>query len=206
MDNGRGAATSITLLAALLSLTGCRIGMERNDLGEYGNVKVATPFGGVQVKTNDISVVQGLGLPVYLNAKFLKNQDNNGAADVDLSLGGLRPRIKTASFESSDSPDKVSAFYLKALDHYGEVIECHNGRPVGSLAQTSEGLTCDMDRGDYFTIDGSHKVQLKAGSWQHQHIVVIDPKGSGSRMELVAIDLPGHTSSSQRNSDNSTGQ
>jgi predicted RNase H-like nuclease (RuvC/YqgF family) len=34
--------------------------------------------------------------------------------------------------------------------------------------------------------------QLKAGSKLHQHIVGIDPQGTGTKIGLVALDLPGH--------------
>jgi hypothetical protein len=33
---------------------------------------------------------------------------------------------------------------------------------------------------------------LKAGSKLHQHIVAIDPDGSGTKIGLVALDLPSH--------------
>ena len=33
--------------------------------------------------------------------------------------------------------------------------------------------------------------QLKAVSVSHQHIVAIDPEGSGTKIGLIALDLPG---------------
>jgi hypothetical protein len=38
-------------------------------------------------------------------------------------------------------------------------------------------------------------LELKAGSQQHQHIVGIDAQGGGTKIELVALDLPGDASS-----------
>jgi hypothetical protein len=132
MDVRRGIATLATLLAALSTITACRI--EKNDKGDASNVKVATPFGGMNVKTNDSSVLQGLGLPIYPGAQFQEEQGkSNGSADVNLSLGSFTLRVKSAAFKSSDSPEKLIAFYRKALDHYGDVIECQNGQTVGSL-------------------------------------------------------------------------
>ena len=40
----------------------------------------------------------------------------------------------------------------------------------------------------------SGKMELKAGSKQHQHIVAVDPEGNGTKFGLVALDLPGHIS------------
>ena len=42
--------------------------------------------------------------------------------------------------------------------------------------------------------DESGKMELKAGSKQHQHIVAVDPEGSGTKFGIVALDLPGRIS------------
>jgi hypothetical protein len=76
------------------------------------------------------------------------------------------------------------------------VIECQNDKAVGSPTRTSEGLTCDNEKENHISVndDMSGKMELKAGSKQHQHIVAIDPEGSGTKFGLVALDLPGHIS------------
>jgi hypothetical protein len=184
------AATWVILLAVLLVVAVFRI--EKNHSGEYGNVRVATPFGGVEIKTNDTSVVQGVGLPAYPEAELQRKEgDYNGDADVDMKFGGVRLRVTTVRYKSSDSPDKVSAFYRKALSRYGDVIECHNGLSVGIPTQTPEGLTCDKADA-HLSSDGSDMMELKAGSKQFRHIVVIDPDRNGSMMELVAVQMPKH--------------
>jgi hypothetical protein len=178
----------------MLLVSGCRIESDKH--GDNDNVKIATPFGGMQVKTNDAAVVDGIGLPVYPGAELVKKKNNDGAADVNMSFGSFQLRVKAASFKTSDSPDKVAAFYRKALARYGDVIDCQNNKAVGSPAKTAEGLTCDNEKSNHITVDDevSNKRELKAGSKQHQHIVAIDPDGSGSKMGLVSLDLPGHLS------------
>ena len=64
------------LLAALTVVmitiaTGCRVDSSKQN--EYGkpNVRVATPFGGVQVKTDDAQVEHRLGLPIYPGAELV---------------------------------------------------------------------------------------------------------------------------------------
>src|SRR5258707_15836546 len=173
---------------------GWRVGSERG--GGRRRVEVATPFGGMTVKTNDNAVIEGLGLPVYPGAELVKKDKNNGAADVNMSFGSFQLRVKAASYRTTDSPDQVTAFYRKALGRYGDVIQCQNDKPVGTPSRTAEGLTCDDEKHNhvYVNDDESGKMELKAGSKQHQHIAAIDPDGNGTKFGLVALDLPGHLS------------
>jgi hypothetical protein len=185
----------VATLIALTALTsGCRIESDKKNGND--NVKIATPFGGMTVKTNDAVVVDGLGLPLYPGAELVKKDKNNGAADVNMSFGSFQLRVKAASYRTADSPDQVTAFYRKALGRYGEVIQCQNDKPVGTPTRTAEGLTCDNEKKNhvYVNDDESGKTELKAGSKQHQHIAAIDPDGNGTKFGLVALDLPGHLS------------
>jgi hypothetical protein len=183
------------MIVGVVLVSGCRIETDKH--GDNDNVKIATPFGGMSVKTNDAAVVDGIGLPVYPGAVLVKKQkDNDGAADINMSFGSFQLRVKAVSYKTSDSPDLVAAFYRKALGRYGDVINCQDNKPVGSVTKTAEGLTCNNDNGDHIHVDNeiSGKVELKAGSKQHQHIVGIDPDGSGTKIGMVALDLPGHFS------------
>ena len=183
-----------TMITAMALMSGCRIESDKKNGND--NVKIATPFGGMTVKTNDAAVVDGLGLPVYPGAELVKKDKNNGAADVNMSFGSFQLRVKAASYRTSDSPEQVTAFYRKALGRYGDVIQCQKDRPVGAPTRTAEGLTCDNEKGNhvYVNDDESGKMELKAGSKQHQHIAAIDPEGNGTKFGLVALDLPGHLS------------
>jgi hypothetical protein len=202
MQTKRSLAAAMVLGVMLAS--GCRIESDKH--GDNDNVKIATPFGGLQVKTND-AAVEGIGLPVYPGAVLVKKQkDNDGAADINMSFGGFQLRVKAAGYKTPDSPDQVKAFYRKALGRYGNVIECQNDRAVGLPSQTAEGLTCDNEKQNHITVGNeiSGKVELKAGSKQHQHIVGIDQDGSGTKMGLVALDLPGHFSFGDSDKDRQT--
>lgn len=180
------------MIVGILGVSGCRVQSDKH--GDSNNVKIATPFGGLQVKTNGAAVLEGTGLPEYPGAELMKKDKDNGAADVNLSFGRFQLRVKAMSYRSTDDSDKVSAFYRKALGRYGDVIQCQNGKAVGTPTQTSEGLTCDNDKDNHIAVDEavSGKMELKAGSKLHQHIIAIDPDGSGTKFALVALDLPGH--------------
>jgi hypothetical protein len=194
MRNNQTVVVAMMITATAL-MSGCRIESDKKNGND--NVKIATPFGGMTVKTNDAAVVDGLGLPVYPGAELVKKDKNSGAADVNMSFGSFQLRVKAASYRTQDSPEQVTAFYRKALGRYGDVIQCQNDRPVGTPTRTAEGLTCDNNEKQnhvYVNDDESGKMELKAGSKQHQHIAAIDPEGNGTKFGLVALDLPGHLS------------
>jgi hypothetical protein len=200
MNAKRAVLSAVAVSTAMMS--GCRVDTDRQ--GDNKNVKVATPFGGVQVKTNDAMNIEGIGLAVYPGAEMVRKKDkDNGSADVNLSFGRFQLRVKAANYQTPDSPEKVSAFYKDALKKYGVVIECNHDRPVGTPTQTAEGLTCsDGDKKHSVSeADASGKTELKTGSKQHQHIVAIEPNGSGTKFGLVALDLPGNLSISDAASD-----
>src|SRR5437899_5167341 len=67
------------VILSMVTMSGCRV--DTNRQGDNENVKVATPFGGVQVKTNGAMNVEGIGLPVYPGAELVKKRDkDNGSA------------------------------------------------------------------------------------------------------------------------------
>jgi hypothetical protein len=183
------------VVLCVVTISGCRVDTSNKSGNE--NVKVVTPFGGVQVKTNDQTNIEGIGLPVYPGAELVKKKDkNSSSADVNLSFGRFQLRIKAADYRTPDSPDKVRSFYKDALKRYGTVIECNHDQPVGTPTQTDEGLTCsDGDKKNSGTsANASGKTELKTGSKQHQHIVSIEPDGEGTKFAMVALDLPGNLS------------
>lgn len=187
------AKQTLVMLAALgcVAVTGCRIDSHKQ--GDSDNVKIATPFGGMQVKTNNAAVQSTIGLPDYPGATPMKK---DGTADINMSFGSFQLRVKAISYRTTDSPEKVQAFYRDALHHFGDVIQCSDNRPVGTPTRTAEGLTCDREKDSHVTVneDISKKLELKAGSPQHQHIVAIEPENGGTKFGLVALDLPGHIS------------
>ncbi len=188
---GRGRPAAVILAAAITLAcgSGCRISSH----GHSGdnNVDVATPFGGVDIKTNDAARRATVGLPQYPGATPVHDDHNTGAADIDMSFGSFHLRVKALSYRTPDSPEKVMSFYRDALRRYGDVIECHYGRPVGTPTRTAEGLSCDpSDFGDHQHHDGK-EFELKTGSEKHQHLVTIEHEGGGTKFAIVALDLPG---------------
>lgn len=191
-----GAAALGAALASSLALTGCfSVKVDKDANGKEKTVQVETPFGGVHVNT-DQTTASDLGLPVYPGAVPVTDDDKHKSADVHLGFGDWQLRIKAVSYSTSDSRDKVVAFYKKALARYGDVITCQGDTPVGTPTVTGDGLTCD-DKGKnnnnvkFDDNDFRQDFQLKVGSKRHQHIVGFeDPKNGKTRIALVALDLP----------------
>ena len=180
------------LAAALLA--GCEVDTHKD--GDSKDVKIATPFGGMRVKTNDTVVLEDIGLPAYPGAVAVKKDSDKdtSSADVNMSFGSFQLRVKAASYRTDDSPAKVEKFYRDGLKRFGDVIACRDDRAVGTPEHTAEGLTCDNQKEGHITVDdhpSKDKLELKAGSKQHQHIVAIDAEGGGTKFGLVALDLPG---------------
>ncbi len=188
-------ALALAILAAGL-LNGCRAETSKDAAGE--RVRVATPFGGLQLKTNESAAESGIGLPLYPGATLVKkqkgngkeNDNDNGAADINLSFGSMSLRVKVLSYETADAPSDVQRFYRKELGRFGTVIACMDDRPYGQPTRTPEGLTCDKDSKGSETSAAEGAIELKAGSEQHQHTVSIEKQGSGTKFALVLVDLP----------------
>ncbi len=193
----RLSSTPILLPTLLILLTGC---MVQSKKGANGNddVAISTPLGGMTVKTDAGAVQDKLGLPLYPGAvPEAKKDKDNGSADVDMNFGAFHIRVLAMGFTSTDSPEKVSAFYRKALAQYSDVIECQGKQPVGTPAKTGLGLTCADDNHVSTEVRGSGKVtvngnetELKAGSPARQHIVSFKADGAGTHFGLVRLELP----------------
>jgi hypothetical protein len=194
------ALIATTLLTLALTL-GCRIESDKH--GDSDNVKIATPFGGMSVKTNDAVAWRNTGLQPYPGAVLVKQDKDSGAADINFSFGSFQLRVNAVSYRTSDSPAKVTDFYRTALASYGDVIQCSGRHSVGTPTQTAEGLTCDDDSNKKVNVsdDPSAHVELKAGSKTRQHLVEISPDGNGTKFGLVALDLPSHVTLGEEKDD-----
>jgi hypothetical protein len=199
--NAVGLLASVVLAAGV---AGCRIHVDKGANGEDKSVQVDTPFGGIHVNT-DQTTAADLGLPAYPGAQIAADKEDDKSADIHMGFGEWEMRVMVVNYSSSDSQDKVEAFYKKALDRYGDVLTCQGNAPVGTPTVTSEGLTCAEDKhanvqvNDHGQSFGYHSdkngLELKAGSERHQHIVGFDDSATGqTRFALVAVDLPSGSS------------
>jgi len=191
------------LAAACFFLAGCSISHNKN--GDGDNVRMSTPFGSMHIKTDKDANIAGIGLTTYPGSVPVKEHDGkkSDAADINLNFGDFHLGVKAASFQTSDSPDKVEAFYRKDMARYGEILKCEGKNTVGQPTRTAAGLTCSQNEdhhphGIHIDANDASHLELRAGSPEHEHIVGIQPKDGGTKIGLVALDLPGHHDDSDR--------
>jgi hypothetical protein len=167
-----------------------------------GNVVVMAQDSGMELHANSKVTASDIGLPVYPGATLYKDKDNDGAVDMGFSFGESHFHLMVASYVSNDSPDKILAFYRKPLSHYGEVLECNDGKPVGTPTVTRSGLTCADQQGGDVHVSGSTDSkghELRAGTPHQFRIVGIDKsQPSSSRFGLVYVQLPKDSDSSAK--------
>ncbi|HXN97691.1 MAG TPA: hypothetical protein VN881_01370 [Candidatus Acidoferrales bacterium] len=128
-----------------------------------------------------------IGLPLYPGSRRHKDEsDDSSSVQLGAWGGSFGFKIAVLKMESDDTPDKVTAFYRKALSKYGKVLNCSD--PAGAAAQkdkSSNGLDCDSDHAEV------GETVLKSGTKEMQHIASIKTNGSGSVYDLVFIEAKG---------------
>lgn len=178
--------SALLMLALGFGLSGCRVDSHKN--GKSDDVNVGTPFGSLHVNTDNAAAVSGLGLTVYPGAVTVhKNGDDNGAADVNMSFGNFKLGVHALELQTGDPQEKVLAFYRKDLGRYGAVIACRGSETVSSPTRTADGLECNTDNHG----NSDSELQLRAGSPRRQHVVSVKQQDGGTRIGLVALELPG---------------
>lgn len=158
----------------------------------------------LDLHANSHATAKDIGLPNYPGAKPWKENDSDSAANLGLSFKGFNFTLMAASFETTDSGAKVLDYYRKPLAHYGEVLECFKGKPVGALTVTKSGLTCDAKKDGNIEVNGSGDSstdhELRAGTPLRFRIVGIsDAKDGKTRFGLVYLELPKDSDSDSKN-------
>ena len=145
----------------------------------------------VELHANSHASATGIGLPVYPGATLYKEKGDDSGGDLGLSFGDFHFSLMAVNYVTKDSPEQVLNFYRKPLSHYGQVLECDHGKPVGSLTVTRSGLTCDQKGSGNKDSYSSTNREIRAGSPHKFRIVGIDEPHAGStRFALVYLELP----------------
>jgi len=123
-----------------------------------------------------------VGLPFYPGSTPHKDDANDSqAARLGLWGGGSGFKLAVVKMDTADSPEKVAAFYKKALAKYGRVLDCTHAPAVSDSDKNSAALTCGDDKAD------PGGMVFKSGTKEKQHIVGIKPNGQGTTYDLVAL-------------------
>ena len=172
----------------LVLLPACSVNVKKDKNDQEKQVDITTPVGGIHVSKG--ANPQDTGIAVYPGA-HLKQEDSDGSdksANVNISGFGFGLKVVALEYESKDSPDKVLAYYKEQLKKYGDVLVCHTGHldlhtDMDNKNRSSNELTCEGTNGV--------NVELKVGTKENQHIVEVEPEGSGSKFSLVYVRTHG---------------
>ena len=177
VDSLLRAAAFATLCGTLCICLGLRA-QEKPEKGDQG----AGIYFNAEANGKDV------GLPIYPGARPHKDKDEDKpSAKFGLWGGSFAFKLAVVKLESNDSPQKVAAFYKKALAKYGMVLDCSDASSQTSQKdenESSKKLTCEGDKPD------PGKMTFKSGTKEKQHVVGIEPNGSGSAFQLVYIESP----------------
>jgi hypothetical protein len=199
------ALPGIVILGTMLAAIGCHVQVDKGKNGEDKNVRIETPLGGLQVRS-DQTTAADLGLPVYPGARAALDNGGDKSADVRMGFGKWQMHVEVVTYETSDAQSRVIAFYKKAMGRFGDVLSCQGNQVVGTPTVTSEGLTCSESGTSHVQVNGvnvddENDFTLRAGSKHHQHIFVLKSSDQGTRFSLVELELPAGTKADSGNSD-----
>jgi hypothetical protein len=188
MNNVVGKSLFALMIASLLLLLGaCSINVDDKDKKD-GKVDIQTPFANLKVDSSEKAADNGI--PIYPGAHLRpKDKDDTHSVNLDLGAIGFGLKVIAAEYETDDSPEKVKAFYLDKMKAFGSTLTC-NGHSGGSDVHISphkddndKKLTCSDTHGDGW--------EIKAGSDDNEHLVSIEPHGSGTRFGTVLVQTHG---------------
>lgn len=183
-----------TVIASMVLLLGaCSISVDDKDK-KNEKVDIKTPFASLKVDSSDKAATDN-GIPVYPGA-HLRPPEKDGdshSANVNLGAMGFGLKVIAAEYETSDSPDKVKAFYEDKMKHFGSVLICNGHSDGGSDIHLSfDKKDRDNDNGKLSCKDTSgNGWEIKAGTSDNEHLVSIEPNGSGTRFGTVLVQTKG---------------
>jgi hypothetical protein len=164
----------------LLLLTACLpfAGQDSKDSSKPKHDEVSFSLG-----ASDNAGAKEVGLPIYPGSRPHKdNSQDNPAAQLWAWGGNSGFKFVVVKLDSEDAPDKVATFYRKALAKYGDVLDCSTGAGKASNRDRNPARQPGCDDNPK-----AGEWELKAGTKDDQHIVGIEPNGSGSIFQLVHV-------------------
>jgi len=177
--------STVLLFATFWLLAACSIRVSDKDK-EKQKVDIQTPIANLKVDTS--TQATNNGIPVYPGAKPREADKDGDKHRANVNIGGLGFGLKViaAEYVTPDSPDKVKTFYEDKLKEFGDVLVCKghsSSEDVSMRGNSDDKLTCKDSHGDGW--------ELKTGTARNQHIVAIQPDGSGTRFGTVLVQIHG---------------
>ncbi|HEY6274210.1 MAG TPA: hypothetical protein VIX19_19680 [Terriglobales bacterium] len=138
------------------------------------------------VLSEDVTA-KDVGLPIYPGAQQRKDTTGDSSGfEMGLWGGSSGFKLVVLKLESDGSPEKIAAFYRKALARYGQVLDCSQAatKPEKAESHHANQIECEDDR------PATGGFALKAGTKQNQHLVAVEPSGKHTNISLVYLWTP----------------
>jgi hypothetical protein len=142
--------------------------------GDQKEVSIKTPFGGIEVN-KEISEAS-LGLPIYPGATRSSNHDD---ATVNMSFGDNMARLVVAKFHTSDSFDKVKAFYEDRLTAEEGKFKLNH--------TTFDSANWGKEEGNFIRKDREGKTVFEIKRNNSEKVVALKEDGDGTHIDLIRV-------------------
>ena len=178
--------------STVLLLGACSVHVDDKDK-KNEKVDIQTPFANLKVDSSEKAADNGI--PVYPGA-HLRPADNgdNHSANINLGAAGFGLKVIAAEYETNDSPEKVRAFYEDKMKKFGTILICngHSGSSDVHLG-ISSGWEHRNDKDNKLSCSDSNGTgwEIKTGTSDNEHLVSIEPNGSGTRFGTVLVQTHG---------------
>jgi hypothetical protein len=202
--SGKIKSCAVAIFAAVL-MSGVALAGE--------NSRVSTPkhfAAGIDVDAQPR--VEDTGLPLYPGATIDRTErtkrDERGkhidsdedGVNLNLWFGSFGLKVVVIKLKTTDSAEKVSAFYRDALEKYGEILDCSS--EANSIASETKSKTTSRREGAKSNALTCKDIQMKkasvrdgklykAGVRQKQYGVAIQSKGDGTTFQLFHFEKRG---------------
>ena len=152
------------------------------------------------IELQDKVSLSDIGLPAYPGAVLVKDLDKNGKEDkgsfgFSLWGGSFGLKLSLLKYRSTDSMDKIGAFYRDAMGRYGKVLDCSMTAPSSDDEKTDNGksegkknisLRCSKDDVK------PGKLVIKVGKDEkHFRMVVMERQSGNVEFQLLNLSING---------------
>lgn len=125
-----------------------------------------------------------VGLPVYAGAvPYAESEGDKLAVTLGAWAGKFGMRLDALKFRTSASPERVAAFYAKAMARYGDVLDCRDPAARVKPPKDSDKLSCESSEpkaGDY---------EYRVGTAKAFRVVSVKRDGERTRFDIARIEL-----------------
>jgi len=179
----------IIVIASFAMLLGaCSVSVNDKDK-KNEKVDIETPFANLKVDSSEKAADNGI--PVYPGAHLRpKENGDTHSANINIGAAGFGLKVIAAEYETDDSPEKVKSFYEDKMKRFGAILVCKGHNDSGSDVHMNihgenkdNKLSCADSSGDGW--------EIKAGTGDDEHLVSIEPHGSGTRFGTVLVQTHG---------------